>query len=314
MRNYIIRRLFYIVVVLFLVCTLTFALLRVIPGDVATLMLGETGTEAEHHELSKQLGLDSPLVVQYGEWLKGLLTGDLGDSYWSGESTLKELKSRIPITLELGVLALIISWSIGIPAGVISAIRQDSATDYVARLIAIMGLAVPGFWLAILLLTFSVKWFDYAPPLQYHSFFESPSKNLQQFIMPAVTIGLVEAAIGMRMTRSCLLEVLRQDYIRTAWAKGLRERVVLARHALKNAMIPTVTILGTQLGLIVGGSVIMEQIFALPGVGRLTFDAIMSRDYPQVQVNVLFLSTFLVFMNFLVDLSYAWLDPRIRYT
>ncbi len=313
MRNYIIRRLLFLVVVVWMVSALVFVLIRVIPGDVAALILGEMGTEETHAQLKHQLGYDRPLVVQYGDWMKGVFQGDLGHSLWTGKSTLSELKRRIPVTLELTVMALIIAWLIGIPAGVLSAIRQDSPTDYAARLIAIMGLAMPGFWIAILMLTFSTKWFHWAPPLQYHGFFDSPSKNLQQFIMPAFCDGLIEAAIGCRMTRSCLLEVLRQDYIRTAWAKGLRERLILSRHALKNALIPTVTIMGTQITVLLGGAIIMEQIFSLPGVGRLTFESIMQRDYPQLQTNVLFLSTLLVTMNFLVDLSYAWLDPRIRY-
>ena len=223
------------------------------------------------------------------------------------------LKKSIPVTIELALLAMILGLVIAIPLGVLSATRQDKPSDYVGRLVAISGLSLPDFWLGTLVITFAAIWFGWIPPLGYASVWESPWTNLQQFLLPAAVLGFRLSAATMRMTRSTLLEVLREDYVRTAWAKGLGERVIIYKHALKNALIPVVTIVGGQLGTLLAGTVIVETIFALPGMGRLTVEAILYRDYPIVQTNVMLVAGTLVTLNLLVDLTYAWLDPRIRY-
>jgi len=224
-----------------------------------------------------------------------------------------QLFKRIPVSAELAALAIVLALVIAIPVGVISAIRQDTFLDYIGRLVAISGLSLPDFWLGTVMLMMLSLWFRWLPPIGYVPFFTNPLANLQQFVFPALILGFRLSATSMRMTRSTMLEVLRQDYIRTAWSKGLRERVVIYRHALKNAMIPVITIIGTQFSVLLGGTVIMETIFVLPGVGRLTLDSIFNRDYTQLQGNVLFLAMVMVTANLVVDLSYAWFDPRIRY-
>jgi peptide/nickel transport system permease protein len=223
------------------------------------------------------------------------------------------LKKSIPVTIELALLAMVLGLVIAIPVGVLSATRQDKLSDYVGRLLAISGLSLPDFWLGTLVITFAAIWFAWMPPLGYASIWESPWKNLQQFLLPAAVLGFRLSAATMRMTRSTLLEVLREDYVRTAWAKGLGERMIIYKHALKNALIPVITIVGGQLGTLLAGTVIVETIFALPGMGRLTVEAILFRDYPVVQTNVMLVAGTLVALNLLVDLAYAWLDPRIHY-
>ena len=299
--------------VLFGVSVILFITIRWIPGDIAELKLGDKATPEDVAQLREQLGINRPLVNQYGDWVSGIFTGDWGTSLWTGNSVISEVRRSLPVTLELGVFALFIAILISIPTGIISAIRQDTATDYVVRIIAILGLAVPGFWLGILMLTYSARWFHWTPPIGYVSFFDDPLTNLKQFIMPAFADGFMAAALTMRMMRSALLEVLRQDYIRTAWAKGLRERVVVTRHALKNAFIPVLTVIGNGIGYLLGGTVIFEQIFSLPGLGRLTFSSITLRDYPQLQANVLVIAIWFVLINLIVDVLYSYFDPRIRY-
>jgi peptide/nickel transport system permease protein len=315
MRKYIIRRLLLAIPVLLLSSLIVFGLMRVMPGDALTALMAESGnvSERELQKLRKDLGLDLPYYEQYLIWLWQMVSLNPGYSIFTSEPIPVALKKSVPVTIELALLAMILGLVIAIPLGVLSATRQDKPSDYVGRLVAISGLSLPDFWLGTLVITFAAIWFSWIPPLGYASVWESPWTNLQQFLLPAAVLGFRLSAATMRMTRSTLLEVLREDYVRTAWAKGLGERVIIYKHALKNALIPVVTIVGGQLGTLLAGTVIVETIFALPGMGRLTVEAILYRDYPIVQTNVMLVAGTLVMLNLLVDLTYAWLDPRIHY-
>jgi peptide/nickel transport system permease protein len=315
MHKYIIRRLLLAIPVLLLSSLIVFGLMRVMPGDALTALMAESGNvgERELQKLRKDLGLDLPYYEQYLIWLWQMVSLNPGYSIFTSEPIPVALKKSIPVTIELALLAMILGLVIAIPLGVLSATRQDKPSDYVGRLVAISGLSLPDFWLGTLVITFAAIWFGWIPPLGYVSVWESPWTNLQQFLLPAAVLGFRLSAATMRMTRSTLLEVLREDYVRTAWAKGLGERVIIYKHALKNALIPVVTIIGGQLGTLLAGTVIVETIFALPGMGRLTVEAILYRDYPIVQTNVMLVAGTLVTLNLLVDLTYAWLDPRIHY-
>jgi peptide/nickel transport system permease protein len=315
MHKYVIRRLLLAIPVLLLASLIVFGLMRVMPGDALTALMAESGnvSERELQKLRKDLGLDLPYYEQYLIWLWQMVSLNPGYSIFTSEPIPVALKKSIPVTIELALLAMILGLVIAIPLGVLSATRQDQPSDYVGRLVAISGLSLPDFWLGTLVITFAAIWFGWIPPLGYASVWESPWTNLQQFLLPAAVLGFRLSAATMRMTRSTLLEVLREDYVRTAWAKGLGERVIIYKHALKNALIPVVTIIGGQLGTLLAGTVIVETIFALPGMGRLTVEAILYRDYPIVQTNVMLVAGTLVTLNLLVDLTYAWLDPRIHY-
>ena len=315
MYKYTIRRILLAVPVLVLSSLIVFGLMRVMPGDALTTLMGESGNvgERELKKLRKDLGLDRPYYQQYLIWVWGMVSLNPGDSIFTNEPIPVALKKSIPVTLELATLAMILGLVIAIPIGVLSATRQDKASDYAGRLVAVSGLSLPDFWLGTLTITFAAIWFHWIPPIGYTSFWDSPWRNLQQFLLPAAVLGFRLSAATMRMTRSTVLEVLREDYVRTAWAKGLEGRIVVYKHALKNALIPVVTIVGGQLGTLLAGTVIVETIFALPGMGRLTVEAILYRDYPVVQTNVMLVAATLVGLNLLVDLTYAWLDPRIKY-
>jgi peptide/nickel transport system permease protein len=315
MHKYIIRRLLLAIPVILLSSLIVFGLMRVMPGDALTALMAESGNVSarELQKLRKDLGLDLPYYEQYLIWLWQMVSLNPGYSIFTSEPIPVALKKSIPVTIELTLLAMILGLVIAIPLGVLSATRQDKPSDYVGRLIAISGLSLPDFWLGTLVITFAAIWFSWIPPLGYASVWESPWINLQQFLLPAAVLGFRLSAATMRMTRSTLLEVLREDYVRTSWAKGLGERVIIYKHALKNALIPVVTIVGGQLGTLLAGTVIVETIFALPGMGRLTVEAILYRDYPIVQTNVMLVAGTLVMLNLLVDLTYAWLDPRIHY-
>jgi peptide/nickel transport system permease protein len=264
--------------------------------------------------IAKQLGLDVPVHVQYGRWMGGiLLRGDLGTMMWQKIPITEELKYRLPITFELGILALLIGLMISFPIGIYSAIQQDTIGDYAGRSFAILCIAVPGFWLGTMVMVLPPYYFGWSPPVLYVPFRENPTENLIQFIIPAAILGMATAGINMRMTRTMMLEVLRQDYIRTAWAKGVRERIIITRHALKNALIPVVTIVGLQIPVLVGGTVIIETIFNLPGMGRMLVDATFSRDYTTLSGVTFFIAVFIMFCNLIVDLTYVWLDPRVQY-
>jgi len=316
MGNYIARRILQGLLVLFLVSFLVFALVRILPGDAILMQLDQAAAPTpENLEKARQeLGLDRPFLEQYRTWMAGVLRGDLGYSLTSRRPVSQELLKRVSLTSHLAVLSLLIALLIALPIGVLSAVRQDTMADYCARLFAILGLSLPDFWLATVVITFLAIWFRWMPPIGFAPIWVDPARNLSQLLIPAVIIGARLAAVSMRMTRSSLLEVLRQDYIRTARAKGLRERVVIVGHAFKNAFIPVVTIIGQQFSVLLGGTVIVEFIFLQPGVGSLMLDAVLLRDYTLIQGAVLFFATVIVVMNLLVDLSYAWLDPRIRYS
>ena len=333
MRAYLIRRLLLLVPTLWILTVIVFLSVRFIPGDMVDTLAAQITTQGtsdyiDREAMERMLGLDVPVHVQYGRWIgvlptpdfvtkeshfNGLLQGTLGESLWGGWPAEKSLIGRLPVTIELGVLSIVIGLVIALPVGIYSAIRQDTAVDYVGRSAAIIGMATPNFWLALLVLLYPVLWWGWAPPLEYIPLVEDPLRNLGMFIIPAVILGTAMSAATMRMTRTMMLEVLRQDYIRTAWSKGLNERVVVVRHALKNALIPIVTLVGMQLPILVGGAVIMEEIFNLPGIGRMFLDALDRRDYPVIQGVSLFLSAFVMLNILLIDMIYPFLDPRVRY-
>jgi peptide/nickel transport system permease protein len=315
MRTYIARRIVQGLLVLWLVSLLIFSLVRILPGDAVIMQLDQAAAPTpEVLTLARQeLGLDRPFLAQYRTWVAGAVQGDLGRSLVTRRPVTQELLRRINLTGHLAVLSVIIALMIALPIGVLSAVRQDTASDYLGRLFAILGLSLPDFWLATVVITFLAIWFQWIPPIGFAPLWEDPARCLSQLLIPALIIGARLAAVSMRMTRSSLLEVLRQVKIRTARAKGTRERAVIVRHALKNAFIPVVTVIGQQFSVLLGGTVIVEFIFLQPGVGSLMLDAVLLRDYTLIQGAVLFFAAVIVVANLLVDLSYAWLDPRIRY-
>ena len=336
MRAYLIRRLLLVIPTLFILTIIVFLAVRFIPGDLIDIMVAEmggwyaTGGDIDREALERMLGLDVPVYVQYGRWIgvlptpdwvtkeshfNGILQGTLGEPLIGVFSTIEEqIIGRLPVTIELGAMAIVIGLVIALPVGIYSAIRQDTATDYVGRSIAIIGLATPNFWLAIMVMLYPAIWWGWSPSMEYIPLVEDPLGNLGMFIIPSVILGTASAAATMRMTRTMMLEVLRQDYIRTAWSKGLKERVVIIRHAIKNALIPVVTLIGLQLPLLVGGSVIIEEIFNLPGIGRMFLDTLEGRDYPVVQGVNLFFGGVVLLTILLTDMIYPYLDPRVRYT
>lgn len=313
LRRYVAKRLLVAIPSLLIATLIVFTLPRMIPGDVVQLMLEEKAYAKDLDELRAKLGLDRPIYVQYFEWMSRIVRGDLGESLWTRRPVIEELGRRLPVTLALGAMATVFAVAIALPVGVISAARQDTMKDYAARSLAVLGLSVPGFWLATLVIVLPAIWWGWRPATGYTELTESPLAWLRQFVLPALILGIASSAAIMRLTRGMLLEVLRQDYVRTAWAKGLAERYVVMKHSLKNAVIPVVTVLGIQIAQIIGGTVIIESIFGFPGMGRFLFEAIVQRDYPVIQgVNLVIVSV-IVTMNLVVDALYATLDPRIRY-
>ncbi len=332
MRAYLIRRLLLIIPTLFILTIIVFLAVRFIPGDIVDAMVASMeswqGVVIDREVLERMLGLDVPVHVQYGRWIgvlptpgwptgepqfKGLLQGSLGESLMGGWSIGERLIGRLPVTIELGVMAIVIGLVIALPVGIYSAIRQDTAADYAGRTVAVIGLAAPNFWLAVMVMLYPAIWWDWSPSLELITFTEDPLGNLGMFLIPALILGTGMAAATMRLMRTMMLEVLRQDYIRTAWSKGLRERVIIIGHAIKNAFIPVVTLIGLQLPILIGGAVIMEEIFVLPGLGRLLVDALEVRNYPVISaINLVFAVAVLV-INLMIDLFYAFLDPRDRY-
>ena len=318
MRAYVIRRVLLVIPTLFLVSALVFLSVRFIPGDIVDVMSARmeyVGSGDINRELLRErLGLDRPVYVQYARWVSDiLLRGTLGESLYGGFRVEERLAGRLGITIELGLVAVIAGLLIALPVGVYSAIRQYTAADYAGRSFAILGLATPNFWIGLMVMIYPAIWWGWTPPMTHVRFTAEPWENLRMFIIPSLILGTYLAASTMRMTRTMMLEVLRQDYVRTAWAKGLRERRVVLRHAVKNALIPVVTLVGLQLPIIAGGSVIIENIFNLPGLGRLMLIALNERDYPVISGVNLFFATVVVLVNLVTDLTYAFLDPRIRY-
>jgi peptide/nickel transport system permease protein len=313
MSRYVLRRLMLLLPTLALVTLLVFSIIRLLPGDIVTLMMSEQGYAGDKAKLEQMLGLDQPFYRQYVTYIGKALLGDLGVSLWTKEPVLDEILRRLPVSLELAVLAMFFGLLIAVPAGIFAAVRQDTWLDYLFRTSAIGGLSVPGFWMATIVIVSASIWWQWVPPMRYTPFARDPVRNLSQLLLPAFILGLALSASVMRMTRSMVLEVLREDYVRTAWAKGLPESVVIARHVLKNAMIPVVTVMGLQLSALLGGTVIMESIFVLPGMGKFLLDAITWRDYPVIQGINLFLATSIILLNLVIDVVYGFLDPRIRF-
>jgi len=325
MQAYIIRRLLLIIPTIFVASLIVFFLIRSIPGDIVTKMAAQhmgIWKDADSAAVKARLGLDVPSPVQYGRWIgvirdqhgsfSGLLQGSLGLSLWRQKPVTGIVLNRLPVTFELATLSLIIAVLIALPIGIYSAIRQDTIGDYIARSFGILALSIPGFWLGTMVVVFPAIWWGWSPPLELIRFNDDPLGNLEQYIVPSLVLGMIMSGIIMRMTRTMMLEVLRQDSIRTAWSKGLKERVIILRHALPNAMIPVITVIGFLIPWVIGGTVITEKIFGLPGLGHLLLMAIHDRDYAIVSGVTMFIAVFVMLSNLVIDLSYSYLDPRIR--
>ncbi len=316
MRHYIARRLLLLIPMMLGVSFLTFAAFRIIPGD-ATHFICPYCPEDQRELLRHELGIDRSFLAQYWDWLKGLFTLNFGESYFTHLPVTTELERRLPITVELMAMTVVFSLVLGVPLGIISAIRANTPLDWVARLVGVLWLSVPSFYTATLAIVFGLLWFGWTPPQfgsGYVSPFDDPLTNLEEFFLPALILAFGSAGFIMRLTRSSMLEVMRNDYIRTAWAKGLRERSVVWRHAMKNALMPVLTVIGLEIGGLISGAVIMESIFGLQGVGMYILTAVITRDILVVQTMALLFAAVYVLLNLLVDVGYAWLDPRIRYT
>jgi len=311
--RYGLKRLLLVVPTLLLVSLFVFAIVRAIPGDVVDMMLEQFQYGKSADELRARLGLDRPLAAQYVTWVSGVFRGDLGQSLWTNRPASRDIAERFPVTLTLSLLSIVVSLAIALPVGIVAAVRQDSATDLASRSLAVGALSVPNFWLATLIIVFPSFYFHWAPPIgNFRRIGAGTVVYLSQFLLPALCLGITQAGVIMRMTRAMMLEVLRQDYVRTARAKGLADRVVVLRHALRNALIPIVTVIGSQMPFYFGGSIVMEHIFGLPGVGSFVLEAISRRDYPVIQAVNLLVAGLVVLSNLLVDLSYGALDPRVR--
>ena len=319
MGAYAIRRLLWIPVTVILTTIVVFLLVRFIPGDTIDMIQAQMEASGgagaiDRTAIRHALGLDVPVYVQYGRWVSNIVVhGDMGKSLRTQLPITPQILNRIPLTFELGLMGILVGLLISLPIGVYAAIRQDTITDYILRSIAILLISVPSFWIGTLVVLYPSIWWGWTPPMEFISFFKNPLGNLGMMIIPALVLGTGQTGGTMRMTRTMMLEVLRQDYIRTAWSKGLSERIVVLRHAVKNAFIPIVTMIGAGIPSLVGGSVIIEQIFNLPGMGRLMLDSLSGRDYPIVSAINLIMAVLVIFTNLFVDLTYGWLDPRIHY-
>ncbi len=321
MTTYIIRRLLLTIPTLLIVTLLTTAALRVIPGDAIDVLIGQMDLSGKEDrgllraELEKQLGIDVPIYVQYFRWWRDLiLHQDLGEAVIMGFDVKDQIIQRLPVTFELGILAIIIALLISFPVAIYSAVRQDSWADYVFRSLAILFISLPSFWVGIMVIVFPSLWWNWSPPIIYVHIWEDPMENLKMILLPAIIMGMAINGVNMRLMRTMMLEVVREDYIRTAYSKGLAEKVVIFRHAVKNALIPVITVLGLGVPVVIGGSVIIEQLFGLPGMGRLAVEAAFLRDFPVIIGVTLVFSLFVLLIILITDLSYAWLDPRIRYS
>ncbi len=315
MHVYLLQRLVTAFLTLFGMSAVIFVLLRLAPGNIVDILFATAGfvNPAAKQEIARELGLDQPIPIQYGRWLKEIARGELGKSYRYDIPAWQVIKPRIPVTVELAILAILIAISLGVPVGVLSAIRQDTVTDYLLRTLSLAGLSMPSFWLGMVIILFLVSYFGWIPSMTYVSPFEDFKAHILQFLFPALAVGYRSSALIMRITRSSMLDVLREDYIRTAWAKGQREWIVVFGHALSNATLPVITVIGIEFAFMIGGLVVTETVFNLPGVARYLVDAILWRDYPVVQNLVMFMAIVVVIANLTVDLLYGWLDPRIRY-
>ncbi len=317
MRRYLARRFLLVIPTLLGVTMIIFIAMRLLPGDPLVAIFGLEGarrmTPEQRANLEEALGLRDPVVIQYGKWLRDIGTGKFGKSLLRGDSVTQFVVRRGPITLEIAVLAMLLSWIVGFPVGIISALRPNSRMDYAGRTFSILFVAIPGFWLGLVVVLYLILWFDYKAPILPVYLWENPCKNLQMVAGPALVMGLGFAGFVARMARSSLVEVIQEDYVRTARAKGLHEQVVIVRHALRNAILPVITWSSLFLGVALGGSVAIEKAFGVPGLGLTMIDAILDRDLPVVQNLVLLYAVVFVVVNLITDMSYAWLDPRIRY-
>jgi len=317
MGAYLARRLLALIPTLLLASIIVFVTIRLIPGDVIDLMLSQNDVAADkmsREQVMGALGLDKPMHTQYLSWIGGItLHGDLGRSLWQNAPVTELLAARLPVTFELGFLALLVALAIALPIGTFSAMRQDTAGDYIGRSFSILLLAVPSFWLGTMVMVFPSIWWGWSPEVNYVRFLDDPLQNLKQMALPAIVLGAGLSAITMRLMRTMMLEVLRQDYIRTAWAKGLPERLVVLRHAFRNALVPVITLVGLQAPLLIGGAVIIETIFVIPGMGLLLLDAVNQRDYPIITGVFLVVGVAITLINLVIDLSYGVLDPKVRY-
>ncbi len=316
MRDYLVRRVLLILPTLFGALTLIFFIMNILPGDIALMILGDETGQGDPETLAllrEELGLDRPLYIQYFVWLWGVFQLDFGTSLWTGVPVFEEIWVRLPVTLTLIVFSVSLSMVLAIPIGIVAALKQDSWVDYALRVFTISGLSIPSFWFGLMVVLFLLIVFSWFPPLTYAVIYSNPWVSLQQLFLPAIVLGYRQAAVSARMMRSSMLEVLREDYVRTARSKGLRERIVVYLHALKNASLPVVTIFGVEAVILFSGAVIIEKIFNVPGVGTLIVDAMGRRDIPLVQGVVLIIVVFVLVVNLIVDVMYGWLDPRIRY-
>ena len=319
MQTYIIKRVLLFIPTVILLTALVFVLMRLIPGDPAlSILVGPLGefqyTQADLDELRAELGTDKPIYEQYGRWIWGILHWDFGLTFYSKTPIVDDIVRTFPVTLELAIIAIVLSSVVAIPLGVLSAVKQDSMADYATRILTIAGISIPNFWLALLLIFFLVLVFGWIPSLEYVNLWDDPLTNLQQMAFPALALGVNNVAFVARVTRSTMLEVLREDYIRTARSKGLTESVVIYRHSLKNAFLPVLTVFGLQFGGLLGGTIIIENIFLIPGIGRIMIVALQQRDYVVVQTVVILIAMIVLSLNMVLDIMYAWLNPRIRYT
>jgi peptide/nickel transport system permease protein len=314
-KTYLVQRLAIALLTLFGMSVVIFVLLRLAPGDIVDILFSTAGyvDPDARRTIMRELGLDRPLVVQYGEWIWQILHGDLGKSYRYDLPAWEIIRPLLPVTLELALLSLVVAVCLGVPTGVVSAVRQDSALDYVLRVVSLAGLSMPSFWLGMVIILGLVAWLGWIPPMTYVSPTENFRLNAIQFMLPALAVGYRSSALIMRITRSSVLEVLREDYIRTARAKGQRSRVVVWRHAFRNAMLPVVTVIGIEFAFLIGGLIVTESVFNLPGVARFLVEAILWRDYPMVQNLVMFIAIVVILSNLAVDMLYGFLDPRVRY-
>jgi len=315
MRRYIVGRLLLMIPTLIGVAILTFVIMRAVPGDIVALRYAGSSVPQEIIDQERHiLGLDKPMWAQFVDWMTSISHLDLGQSLWTGHSVIDEVQVRMPLSIELAILATLFAVALAVPLGVVAAVKQDSWIDYAIRVFSIGGLAMPSFWIGIMMVLVTLTFWGWAPPVVFTPLFDDPVANLAGLILPAVAVGYRYAAVSMRMTRSTVLEVLREDYVRTARAKGLRETLVVVRHALRNALLPVVTVVSLEFAFLIGGLVVTEQVFNLNGIGKLLVDAVAHRDYPLIQALVLLLAAVFVIVNFIVDMVYVVLDPRIRYS
>lgn len=314
MGKYIVKRVLLLIPTIFIICAIVFGLMRMVPGDAVDIIVNrmtQSGQTVDEAAIRARLGLDVPAVQQFFRWMGNVLRGDLGESFFQYESVLSIIGRKLPISLELGIITLVLANLISIPLGLFCAAKQDSIPDYVVRIIAVVLMAIPMFWLATLVLFYPAQWWGYAPPVVYVSFFEDPVANLQMFLVPALLGAFAQAGMQLRTVRTVVLDTMRQDYIRTAYAKGVKQRRVLFLHAFRNAMIPVITIIGGSIAALVGGNVILENIFNIPGIGQDLVTALGQRDFPMVQGCVLIMSVFVMVVNLVIDIAYKWIDPRV---